>query len=55
MLTSCHANGSIDIELRPETAIEKLFVSEMLEAATKGRTVTLSESTDGGMVVTVPK
>lgn len=55
MQTACHANGSIDIELRPETAIERLFIAEMLEAAVKGRTVTLSESVEGGMVVTVPK
>jgi hypothetical protein len=55
MLTSLHYSVAVSVELKPETAIERAYIELMIEAAVKGRTVTLSESTDGGMVVTVPK
>lgn len=55
MLVSLHYNGAVSVELRPETAIERAYIELMIESAAKGRSVTLSEATDGGMVVTVPK
>lgn len=55
MKISLHYNGSVCVELFPEAKIEAEYIAVMLESAEKGRTVTLTQSPDGGMVVTVPK
>jgi hypothetical protein len=42
MKIETHANGSIELWLTPETAIEKVFISEMKSRAAKGQGVKLS-------------
>ena len=41
MKVELHINGSNQIQLKPETTMEKALLSEMLTAAGKGKVVTL--------------
>jgi hypothetical protein len=42
MVVEKKANGTIQLVLTPETAIERIFLAEMTERASKGQVVTLS-------------
>jgi hypothetical protein len=55
LIIEIHLNGKIQIELRPETPIESLVLSEMLEGAAKGKAVTLTSGGDGRYLVAVEK
>lgn len=55
MRVELHINGSNQIQLLPETSLEKALLSEMLAAAGKGKSVTLSPLTEDGATVSVEK
>ena len=58
MRVEIHINGSNQIQLKPETAMEKALLSEMLTAAGKGKSVAfqpLSFTEVDGAVVSVEK
>ena len=40
MTTKCTYNGSVSIELTPDTDIERAFLKTMLDGGEKGRSVT---------------
>jgi len=42
MKVALHVNGSIEIELQPESEIERLVLSEMAARAARGQAVGLS-------------
>lgn len=54
MKIELHINGRVNVDLTPETEIEKVVVSEMQEAASKGKAVKI-ESVGGAMRVSVEK
>ena len=58
MKVAIHINGRNQLQLKPETAMERALLSEMLTAASKGKSVTLqplSFTEVDGAVVSVEK
>ena len=45
MKVELHINGRLNIELTPETTIEKTVLAEIIEHATKGKAVRIDAST----------
>jgi hypothetical protein len=54
LIVSLHYNGSVSVELKPETDIERAYIKVMLESSKSGRTVTLQDTPEG-LAVVVPK
>jgi hypothetical protein len=48
-------NGSLQVELHPETPIEKLVLEEMASGAMRGKSVTMSVAEDGKYLVGVER
>ena len=55
MTTKCTYNGSVSIELTPDTDIERAFLKTMLDGGEKGRSVTISKAEGESIAVSVPK
>ncbi len=49
MLVELHINGKIELQLTPETAIERAFIATMHDAATKGMALKMSSSGADGV------
>lgn len=55
MKVEIHVNGSLVLELQPETDIERMVLSEMAAGADRGKKVTLFNDEHGAVKVAVEK
>jgi len=55
MKAEIHLNGTLAVQLRPETDIEKLVLTQMAELAERGKKVKLERFPNGVVEVSVEK
>jgi hypothetical protein len=55
MKVELHINGTVNVILIPETAIEATVVRDMVDGADKGKAVRITSGDIEGMIVSVEK